>query len=408
MEDLKAKTQEEQEYFNKNINISYIDETLPKADNKIIIKHYICSIIVYGIALLILWTNPFFYSHSNELTRYLLKSFYLCYIIIAPIIYFYYRPKSLWISHNISICEYIKRIFFKLPQIHTLSVDDIKKELEYFKPTYTEKQSMMLIFIKFFFGVLMLSGLITNIELIINRTDLYTKFVHTIKTACLNLDIIAVKNAILINKNFLYNNAILFLFSIDLFVFCIGYLSELSLLKNKIRSVETSFAGVFFCLICYAPFVAITEGFIHLPQNNNYTAFGDINSPITWLFRIPAIFFLIIYASASIALGTKASNLTNRGTVSKFPYNIVRHPAYVAKNMFWLLTILPMFFVDFNGINFNLAKYIKDIILIIIAMISCATVYYFRALTEERHLIKDPEYQQYTQKVKYRFIPFII
>lgn len=399
---------EEQEYFNQNINISYIDETLPKADNKIIIKHYICSIIVYGIALLILWTNPFFYSKSNELTRYIFNYFYLCYIVIAPIIYFYYRPKSLWISHNISICEYIKRIFLKLPQIHTLSVNDIKKELEYFKPTYTEKQSMMLIFIKFFFGVLMLSGLITNIELIINRTDLYTKFVHTIKTACLNLDIIAVKNAILINKNFLYNNAILFLFSIDLFVFCIGYLSELSLLKNKIRSVETSFAGVFFCLICYAPFVAITEGFIHLPQNNNYTAFGDINSPITWLFRIPAIFFLIIYASASIALGTKASNLTNRGTVSKFPYNIVRHPAYVAKNLFWLLTILPMFFVDFNGINFNLAKYIKDIILIIIAMISCATVYYFRALTEERHLIKDPDYQQYTQKVKYRFIPFII
>ncbi len=398
----------EQEYFNQNINISYIDETLPKADNKIIIKHYICSIIVYGIALLILWTNPFFYSKSNELTRYIFNYFYLCYIVIAPIIYFYYRPKSLWISHNISICEYIKRIFLKLPQIHTLSVNDIKKELEYFKPTYTEKQSMMLIFIKFFFGVLMLSGLITNIELIINRTDLYTKFVHTIKTACLNLDITAIKNIILINKNFLYNNAILFLFSIDLFVFCIGYLSELSLLKNKIRSVETSFAGVFFCLICYAPFVAITESFIHLPQNDNYTAFGDINSPITWLFRIPAIFFLIIYAAASIALGTKASNLTNRGTVSKFPYNIVRHPAYVAKNMFWLLTILPMFFVDFNGINFNLAKYIKDIILIIIAMISCATVYYFRALTEERHLIKDPEYQQYTQKIKYRFIPFII
>lgn len=398
----------EQEYFNQNINISYIDETLPKADNKIIKKHYICSLIVYGIALLVLWTNPFFYSHSNELTRYLLKSFYLCYIIIAPIIYFYYRPKSLWISHNISICEYIKRIFLKVPQIHTLSVDDIKKELEYFKPTYTEKQSMMLIFIKFFFGVLMLSGLITNIELIINRTDLYTKFVHTIKTACLSLDIIAVKNAILINKNFLYNNAILFLFSIDLFVFCIGYLSELSLLKNKIRSVETSFAGVFFCLICYAPFVAITEGFIHLPQNDNYTAFGDINSPITWLFRIPAIFFLIIYASASIALGTKASNLTNRGTVSKFPYNIVRHPAYVAKNLFWLLTIIPMFFVDFNGINFSLAKYIRDLILIIFAMISCATVYYFRALTEERHLIKDPDYQQYTQKVKYRFIPFIV
>ena len=406
MENLKEESQ--QEYFNKNINISYIDEALPKADNKIIIQHYICSLIIYGAALVILWTNPFFYAQSNELTRYIFKSFYLCYIIIAPIIYFYYRPKSLWISHNISICNYIKRIFFKIPKLRTLGVEDIKQELAYFKPSYTEKQSMMLMFIKFFFGFLMINGLITNIELISNRMDLYSKFVQTIKAACLNLDMVAIKAIIINYRNILYNNTILILFSIDLFIFCIGYLSELSLLKNKIRSVETTFAGVFFCLICYPPFIAITQNFINLPQNDNSLAFGDVNSPITWLFRIPAIFFLLIYIAASIALGTKASNLTNRGTVSKFPYNIVRHPAYVSKNIFWMLTIIPMFFVDFDGSNFSLVIYLKDIILITIAMISCATVYYFRALTEERHLIKDPEYQKYTQKVKYRFIPFVI
>jgi len=32
-------------------------------------------------------------------------------------------------------------------------------------------------------------------------------------------------------------------------------------------------------------------------------------------------------------------------------------------------------------------------------------IYTVRALTEERHLMKDPEYRAYCKKVKYRFIP---
>ena len=32
-------------------------------------------------------------------------------------------------------------------------------------------------------------------------------------------------------------------------------------------------------------------------------------------------------------------------------------------------------------------------------------IFYLRAITEERHLLKDSEYQKYTEEVKYRFIP---
>jgi protein-S-isoprenylcysteine O-methyltransferase Ste14 len=32
-------------------------------------------------------------------------------------------------------------------------------------------------------------------------------------------------------------------------------------------------------------------------------------------------------------------------------------------------------------------------------------LYYLRAITEERHLLKDDEYKAYIEKVKYRFIP---
>ena len=206
----------------------------------------------------------------------------------------------------------------------------------------------------------------------------------------------------------MYTNAILFLFSVDVFIFCIGYLTELPILKNKIRSVETTPAGIFFCLICYPPFIAITQAFIRLPQDDGIAAFDDINSPITWIFRITAIVFLFIYVAASVALGFKGSNLTNRGTVSCFPYNIVRHPAYISKNIFWMLTTVPALFVDFSAFDFDLKNYIIRVLLIFCAIVGCAGVYYMRALTEERHLIKDPDYQQYTQKVKYRFIPFVI
>ncbi len=50
---------------------------------------------------------------------------------------------------------------------------------------------------------------------------------------------------------------------------------------------------------------------------------------------------LAVFSWASIALGFKASNLTNRGIVTHGPYAFVRHPAYAAKNLAWWLGALP-------------------------------------------------------------------
>jgi len=33
------------------------------------------------------------------------------------------------------------------------------------------------------------------------------------------------------------------------------------------------------------------------------------------------------------------------------------------------------------------------------------TIYYMRAMTEEKHLEIDPDYLEYKKKVKYKFIP---
>ena len=106
--------------------------------------------------------------------------------------------------------------------------------------------------------------------------------------------------------------------------------------------------------------------------------------------RIIVLVFLGIYLAATFALGPKASNLTNRGIVSRFPYSIVRHPAYISKNIVWWLTMLPI-------INWKFA----------VGMVFWSLIYFFRALTEERHLLQDPDYQEYCKKVKWKFIPGI-
>ncbi len=41
-------------------------------------------------------------------------------------------------------------------------------------------------------------------------------------------------------------------------------------------------------------------------------------------------------------------------------------------------------------------------------MLIMSGIYYARAITEERHLSRDPEYQLYMKKVPYRFIPGVL
>lgn len=380
----------EKQDFDREYNISYVDENLPHATNEIILKHYFCSLAVYGAALLLIWFNPFFSNMIAHPLKLTFNLFYEYYIFIAPIIYFYYRPKSLWRSHNIEIVKYLRRIITHRPQLKNLSAQEIKTELDFYLPQYYEKQSLILIFIKIFFGTQMIQGVFNNIH---NLLPVLPAF----------------KNIFDINYlQFLYDKIIVILFTIDLAIFSFGYFTELGIFKNKIRTVETTPAGLFFCLACYPPFFNATNSFLGWSHNSNAAAFSDPNSLITWGFRACAIFFLILYVGASMALGSKASNLTNRGTVSTFPYNIVRHPAYISKVLFWLFTTIPLFIVHFNAQGFHLKQYLSNLILMAVTFICLSSIYYFRALTEERHLIKDPEYKEYVQKVKYRFIPFVI
>jgi len=184
-----------------------------------------------------------------------------------------------------------------------------------------------------------------------------------------------------------YPFALTLIFTLDTLIFAFGYTFEFKSLKNVVKSVEPTLFGWFVALICYPPFNSWTGNYIPWGANDHVTFW---NPTITIILRILLIFFLVIYLWASIALGPKASNLTNRGIVTRFPYSIIRHPAYISKNTIWWLTMLPI-------ISWQFA----------LGMLFWTVIYFFRAITEERHLLKDHDYVKYCKKVKWRFIPYI-
>ncbi len=184
---------------------------------------------------------------------------------------------------------------------------------------------------------------------------------------------------------------------VDTFLFTIGYIVEVPALKNRIRSVDPTFFGWAICLCCYMPFNDFTLRFLHW-QSSDFPRFE--NTGVHYTANVAVLTALGIYSWASVALGFKASNLTNRGIVARGPYRYVRHPAYVAKNTAWWIGALPLFYAELANRNFGGFAYS------LLAMSGWSAIYALRAITEERHLLMaNNGYAQYMQRVKWRFVP---
>jgi protein-S-isoprenylcysteine O-methyltransferase Ste14 len=56
---------------------------------------------------------------------------------------------------------------------------------------------------------------------------------------------------------------------------------------------------------------------------------------------------------------------------------------------------------------FSWKGYILYCIVTVLGFLGWATLYFLRGITEERFLMRDPEYVEYCKKVKYHFIPFV-
>jgi len=187
---------------------------------------------------------------------------------------------------------------------------------------------------------------------------------------------------------------------VDTLLFTLGYIIEVPALGNRIRSVDPTFFGWFICLCCYPPFNDFTGRFLEW-QSNDFPHFA--NSTVHYLANATLLVSLGIYSWASVALGFKASNLTNRGIVSHGPYAHVRHPAYIAKNFAWWIGAMPTLYVAFSSGDARIAGYS------LLALCGWTTIYALRAITEERHLLLlDNGYAQYMERVKWRFIPGVI
>ena len=183
------------------------------------------------------------------------------------------------------------------------------------------------------------------------------------------------------------------MFMIDTVFATVGYVLTMKPLDSHIRSANPYAAGWTAALICYPPFLLMSSGG---PLDYHPGTAGEGgwaywlagNPPALIAVASAMIVLTAIYAWATVAFGLRFSNLTHRGILTHGPYALTKHPAYLSKNLFWWLATLP--FLTTSG-DFN------DAIRNTVLMAFVAGVYYWRAKTEERHLMADPAYREYAE-----------
>ena len=203
--------------------------------------------------------------------------------------------------------------------------------------------------------------------------------------------------------DFFYGSVFHGIFVMDVSLSLVGYICSSRWLDNKSRSVEPTLSGWFVALMCYPPFNGISTNYMpydrHFPgsQYLDFTHYGlfDPSTAVAltnftdFTLKIATLAAFTIYVWATMAFGLRFSNLTNRGIIAQGPYAYIRHPAYISKNFAWWTENIRNFSSPWQ----------------IVFLAGWNIVYFLRALTEERHLKKDPDYLAYCEKVKYRFIP---
>ncbi|MDQ4087446.1 MAG: protein-S-isoprenylcysteine methyltransferase, partial [Pseudomonadota bacterium] len=196
--------------------------------------------------------------------------------------------------------------------------------------------------------------------------------------------------AIVANPVNLANWLIGVMFMVDVVFATVGYVLTMKPLDAHIRSANPYAAGWVAALICYPPFILMNPGgpLNYHPGAGDWTYWLADYPLATALIGAWLVFLTAIYAWATVAFGIRFSNLTHRGVLTHGPYAWTKHPAYVSKNLFWWFAVLPFLATTGNPVDM-----IRNTV--VLAMVS--GVYYWRALTEERHLMADPAYREYAE-----------
>lgn len=178
------------------------------------------------------------------------------------------------------------------------------------------------------------------------------------------------------------------MFLIDVAFATVGYVLTMKPLDAHIRSANPYAAGWTAALICYPPFVLMDDGgpLDYHPGTEDWSYWLAGHPLLLGAAGAVLVVLTGIYAWATVAFGLRFSNLTHRGILTHGPYRWTKHPAYLSKNIFWWLSTTP-FLVTSGSLT--------DVVRNTAIMGVVSGVYYWRALTEERHLCSDPAYRAY-------------
>lgn len=328
-----------------------------------LIKAILVELLLIGVGLVLYSLFPFFQFYFlglNEFGIYdypfLIENglFYLAivYIMVIPILFYRYQkegrtPKSLTVLQKIINSEFDQKFWF------CLRVFGLK----------------FLFIPLMFLGTLYFGDIaISNLFSIVDKNTLDWNWINWI-------------------NDYLFASVINTLMMAVLIVYTFGYCVESDLFENRIKSVDDSWFSWAVTIICYAPFFPIAAYVIPL-ASQDFAFF--INHEITAVVRILIMIIVGLKAWSIFTLGTRSSNLTNRGIESGGPYRWVRHPHYLFKLMVLWIGVMPSMIQNYWLIG---------------GMIFWTTIYVLRALMEEQHLKRDEDYKAYMKKVKWHFIP---
>ena len=351
------------------------------------IKNYLSSLWIVSLAYILYTNHPYFNDYFNveHFIDFFGKTFkfttfevffviYISYAVVLFLIYFFEKNPS--ISKSIYFLKSLEKIILSP---HKTFIQGLHSK---------EKVGFLAVLLKLFYAPLMLSWLSGHISSMITNFT-YVAENHSLITS----DFLGIFQERLY---WLLFNTIIFA---DVFFYTWGYLIEHPRLKNQIKSVDPTLSGWAFAILCYPPFNTILDKFFTW-QSSDFPQFD--NPYLLVSLNLLILVSMGIYSWASVALGLKASNLTHRGIVSKGPYAYIRHPAYIAKNFAWWIGAIPALISAFQ-------ISISEVLIVVFSVAAWSSIYFFRAITEERHLrMVNEEYDLYAKKVRYRFIPGVI
>lgn len=227
------------------------------------------------------------------------------------------------------------------------------------------------------------------------------QFGHLTKNWVFVLDVLASGGTKKPSVRDLYEVSLSVIFAVDVGLAWAGYVLSSRWIKNGMYSVEPTVLGWLVALLCYPPFNSNFGRYFATPGEHAF--WGIQLRPVVILMASCSIASFAFYTAATVMFGLHFSNLTHRGIIRTGPYSIIRHPAYAAKNFSWWCIMFP-YAIYAAVVNKEPLQFATHFV----GLLALTGMYFWRAITEERHLSKDPEYRDYMKQVPYRFIPGVL